>query len=387
MQKNPNQVSRLLSLDAFRGFTIAAMLLVNNPGNWSQLYAPLEHAKWNGWTFTDCIFPFFLFIGGVSMAFSLGRLAQAGANKQSLQVKLCKRAAIIFLIGFMLNLIPYFNFEKVRIMGVLQRIALCTALAAPIVLYCNWRQQCAWIFGLLSLYTGLMLFLPVADVNGVVVAGALEPGRDVGAHLDRILLTGHMWITTKIWDPEGLFSTIPALCSQLLGVLAGRWLLSRHSKAEKVVGLLAVGLLCWLLAMWIDANLMPINKSLWTTSYCLFMHGLALITFAIFYSCLDLSDSPSVRSIAEKLSLPLVIFGMNALFIFALSGFVAKMMGFIKLPDAEGNMLALKSFLYAPLKALPVSEINASLLFAMAFVLLMFSVAYALWRKRWFIKV
>jgi predicted acyltransferase len=137
--------SRLASLDAFRGFTIAAMVLVNNPGDWSHLYSQLEHAKWNGWTFTDCIFPFFLFIGGVAMALSLGRLAAAGADKPRLLAKLAKRAALIFLIGFLLNLIPYFDFDTVRIPGVLQRIALCTLLAAPIVVYCGWRAQLAII--------------------------------------------------------------------------------------------------------------------------------------------------------------------------------------------------------------------------------------------------
>ncbi len=133
---------RLVSLDAFRGFTIAAMVLVNNPGDWSNLYSQLAHAEWNGWTFTDWIFPFFLFICGVSMTFSLGHRAEAGDNKPKLLIQLFKRAAIIFLIGFLLNLIPNFSFGTVRIPGVLQRIALCTMLAAPIVVYFNWKQQC-----------------------------------------------------------------------------------------------------------------------------------------------------------------------------------------------------------------------------------------------------
>src|SRR5262245_14845246 len=138
--QSPGSNQRLASLDAFRGFTIASMLLVNNPGDWNNLYSQLAHAHWNGWTFTDWIFPFFLFIGGVSMTFSLGRQAEAGADKGALLRKLFKRAALIFLIGLALNFIPKFDPSTLRIPGVLQRIALCTALAAPLVVYFNWRQ-------------------------------------------------------------------------------------------------------------------------------------------------------------------------------------------------------------------------------------------------------
>jgi predicted acyltransferase len=199
--------ARLVSLDAFRGFTIAAMVLVNNPGDWSSLYSQLAHAQWNGWTFTDWIFPFFLFIGGVSMAFSLGRLADGGADKPALLAKLARRAALIFLIGFALNLIPAFGFGTVRIPGVLQRIALCTMLAAPIVVYCGWRAQLGWIAALLALYSVLLLLVPVPGIG----AGILEPGKDTGAWLDRMLMDGHLWAHAKTWDPEGLLSTMPAV--------------------------------------------------------------------------------------------------------------------------------------------------------------------------------
>ena len=382
-----NPPRRLRSLDAFRGFTIAAMLLVNNPGNWSQLYPPLAHAKWHGWTFTDCIFPFFLFIGGVAMALSLGRLADAGANKRTLLIKLSKRAAIIFLIGLFLNLIPQFDLTQVRIMGVLQRIALCTVLAAPIVLYCNWRQQCVWIVGLLSFYTLVMLYLPVTDMHGVLVTGALAPGRDAGAYFDRLFLSGHMWSSSKVWDPEGLFTTIPALCSQLLGVLAGRYLLSDVKRWDKTKAMLVAGALCCLLASGIDASFMPINKSLWTTSYCLMMNGIALISFAGFYALLDIDSLPRLNRFANLLSAPLLIFGMNALFIFALSGFIAKMLTLIKIPDAQANMVSLKAYIYAPIKVATILEVNASLLFAIGFVLVMFSIAWGMWKQHWFIKV
>ena len=380
MTVNPG---RLASLDAFRGFTIAAMVLVNNPGDWSALYPQLAHAHWHGWTFTDTIFPFFLFIGGVSMALSLGRLAALGADKPSLLRKLALRALLIFLIGFTLNVVPYFNFPAVRIPGVLQRIAICTLLAAPIVVYCGWRQQLACIAGLLAAYSIVMLWLPVPGIG----AGVLEPGRDVGAWVDRFLLGNHMWVQSKTWDPEGLLSTVPALCSVLIGVLAGRSLLSPSPRAEQTVWLLLAGLLLLALGSILDAILMPINKSLWTPSFCLFMSGWALVAFSAFYWLLDVNPHAVLREAAARWSRPFVIYGMNALFIFALSGLIAKMLGFIKFAQSDGSKVSLGKMLYAPIRDLPIAPVNTSLLYALLFNAFMFSIAWFMWRKKWFVKV
>jgi predicted acyltransferase len=374
---------RLNSLDAFRGFTIAAMVLVNNPGDWSHLYSQLEHAKWHGWTFTDTIFPFFLFIGGVSMALSLGRLAASGADKPRLLAKLAKRALLIFLIGFLLNFIPRFDLDTVRIPGVLQRIALCTLLAAPIVVYCRWRAQLAIIFILLSLYSALMLFYPVPGIG----AGVLEPGKDFGAYIDRMFLDGHMWVQSKTWDPEGLVSTIPALCSQLFGVLAGRFLLNNLSRIEQTVWLLLAGLLFVWLGAICDAVLMPINKSLWTPSYCLLMTGWALLVFSAFFWLLDVNPYQPLREAAARWTRPFQIYGMNALFIFAFSGLVAKMFGFIKLAQPDGSTVSLGRTLYAPIRDLPIGALNTSVLYALLFNACMFTIAWALWRRKWFVKV
>ncbi|MEP7157478.1 MAG: DUF5009 domain-containing protein [Betaproteobacteria bacterium] len=378
---------RLISLDAFRGFTIAAMVLVNNPGDWGYLYSQVAHAKWNGWTFTDWIFPFFLFICGVSMVFSLGRRAAAGENKRQLLRQLYKRAALIFLIGFLLNFIPNFNIFTVRIPGVLQRIAICTALAAPIVVYFNWRQQCAWIGGLFLVYAVLMFFVPVPDAHGNIVAAALEPGRDFGAYVDRLLLSGHLWVQSKTWDPEGLVTTLPALCTQLFGVLAGQWLLSAYGKAEKTVWMMLAGLAFLWVGVIIDATFMPINKSLWTISYSIFTAGWALLVFSAFFWLIDGNESAVLRARAQRWLLPFTIYGMNALFIFAFSGLLGKMLGYIKFAQPDGTLLTLKAVLYSPIQSLPLAPLDASLLFATLFNLCMFFIAWLMWKKKWFIKV
>jgi predicted acyltransferase len=358
------------------------MVLVNNPGDWSHLYAPLDHAEWNGWTFTDTIFPFFLFICGVSMAFSLGQRAAAGDDRGALLRQLARRAALIFLIGLTLNLIPNFNFASVRIPGVLQRIALCVLLAAPIVVYLGLRLQCLAIVALLAVYSVLMLWVPVPDGHGTLAAGVLEPGRDFGAFIDRGLLDGHLWAKSKTWDPEGLVSTLPAVCSLLFGVLAGRGLLSAAGKAEKTVWMMIAGLAALGLGVVLDGLLMPINKSLWTPAYCLLMSGWALLLLAVFYWLIDAAPAATLRERAQTALRPFTIYGMNALFIFALSGLIAKMLGFIRVGG-----LPLKAILFAPLQALPLSANNASLLFAILFNALMWLIAWAMWRRQWFVKV
>ncbi|MEI6027748.1 MAG: heparan-alpha-glucosaminide N-acetyltransferase domain-containing protein [Betaproteobacteria bacterium] len=417
----PTAEERLGSLDAFRGFAIAGMVLVNNPGDWSHLYSQLAHAAWHGWTFTDWIFPFFLFIVGVSMTLSTGRRLALGDRRAALLRSLARRALVIFLVGFTLNLIPHFNWGAVRIPGVLQRIALCTLLAAPLVLWCGWRGQVTALLTLLAGYTLAMLAIPVPGPDGVVATGLLQPGRDTGAWLDRALLSGHLWVQSKTWDPEGLLSTLPAVGTVLFGVLTGHVLAWRADTAHKTVWMLLAGLaLLWLGAI-LDVVLMPINKALWTPSYTVLMAGWALLVFGAFFWLMDAAPQARVRSAAARFFQPLVIYGMNALFIFALSGFIAKMMGFIKVPvtvpEAVGTAAAsasqavaagapaalttqvtavaaqattmsvsLKAWLYAPLKALPLEPVQASLLWALLFNAAMFIVAWAMWKKRWFIK-
>ncbi|WP_422011465.1 acyltransferase family protein [Roseateles sp.] len=374
---------RLLSLDAFRGFTIAAMLLVNNPGDWGHVYAPLLHAQWHGWTFTDWVFPFFVFIAGMAMTISLARRAQAGADKTALLLQTWRRALVIIGIGLLLNLIPNFDFASVRIPGVLQRLGLCTLLAAPIVLWCSARGVALWAALLMAVYAFIQLCVPVPDADGVVHTGVLERGQDVGAWLDRALLDGHLWKQARTWDPEGLLSTLPAVASQLLGVLAGYVLASKKQPAEKAMTWVVAGLASLWLGQVLDAWLMPINKSLWTPSYVFAMAGWALLVFAVFYWLLDAMPQPLARARWARLLHPFVVFGMNALFLFALSGLVAKMLYTVKLADGR----SLGKALYQPIVELGLAPQNASLLHAVVFVLAMYALAWFMYRKQWFIKV
>ncbi|MBL8327393.1 MAG: DUF1624 domain-containing protein [Rubrivivax sp.] len=378
---------RLVSLDAFRGFTIAGMVLVNNPGDWKQLYSQLAHAPWNGWTFTDWIFPFFLFIVGASMVFSLAHKPIGAGQGPAVVLGLWRRAAVIILIGLGLNLVPAFSLESLRVPGVLQRIGLCILIAAPLVVGFGWRVWAGAIGVLFTAYALPMLLWPVAGADGVVAAGRLEPGLDFAAHLDRWLLSGHLWAQSRTWDPEGLFSTLPAVATLLFGALAGRWLLQPLGAAEKTLWMVLAGLLLvWLGAM-LDVLLMPINKPLWSVSYSVFMAGWAAVVFGAFYWFIDASGRPALMQAARRALLPFTVYGMNALFIFAFSGLVAKALGFVKLPQADGSSASLKALLFAPLRALPVEPQMASLLYALAFNLLMLAVAWFMWRRRWFVKV
>lgn len=374
---------RLLSLDAFRGFAIAAMLLVNNPGDWGHVYAPLLHAHWNGWTFTDWVFPFFVFISGMAMTISLARRAQAGADKTALLLATARRALVIIGIGLLLNLIPSFDFATVRLPGVLQRLGLCTLLAAPIVLWCGQRGVALWALALMAVYSLVQLTLPVRDADGIINAGLLEPGKDAGAWLDRLLMDGHLWRQAKTWDPEGLLSTLPAVSSQLLGVLAGYVLASPRQPAEKAMTWVLAGLAALWLGQVLDAWLMPINKSLWTPSFTFTMAGWACLVFAVFYWLLDAAPQPLARARWARWLHPLVVFGMNALFLFALSGLVAKLLYTVQL----GGGTSLGAALYAPLRDSGLAPVNASLLHAVAFVLVMYAVAWVMHRKQWFVKV
>ena len=375
---------RFVSLDVFRGATIAAMILVNNPGSWDHVYSQLRHAEWHGWTFTDWIFPFFLFIMGVAMAFSFPKRLQKGQSNSQLLMHALRRSLILFALGLFINGFPFgvipgheFSLNTWRIPGVLQRIAICYLVVSYLFLYSDNRRMVLWIFGLLTGYWLLMRFVSVPGFT----RGTLEPLGNLCWYLDSKLLGGHTWVYAPVpgFDPEGILSTIPAIASTLVGVLCGKWLLSGKTNEEKTIWMYAMGNGLLLLGVILN-NWFPINKNLWSSSYVIFMSGWALICLATIFWMVDLKGY-------RKWSSPFVILGMNAILIFTLSEVLAMVLWTIswKLPD--GNLITLHDYLYEHCFASWISQLNASLLFAIVFVLLMYLVAWLMWKKGWFLKV
>jgi predicted acyltransferase len=319
------------------------------------------------------------------MTISLGQKARASKDRFAILRGLLRRAAIIFLIGVLLNFIPSFQLATLRIPGVLQRIALTIMLAAPIVLWGRWRAALVAIGGLFGLYLVLMLRVPVPGADGLVAAGRLMPGQDFGAWLDRLVLGGHLWAHAKTWDPEGIVSTLPATASLLLGVLAGYFLASPGRRVPKSLVLLLAGGALLGLGAALNAAGLPINKNLWTPSYTLFTGGWSLLFLATFHAALD-EAPPAFQATARRFCLPLTIYGMNALFLFVLSGLVGRLLQSVHLVGGAGS-LTLKEWLFAGIARLPLSPENASLGFALLFNLATFAVAWVMWRKKWFVKV
>ncbi|MEM9887258.1 MAG: heparan-alpha-glucosaminide N-acetyltransferase domain-containing protein [Bacteroidota bacterium] len=367
---------RLLSLDVFRGATIAGMILVNNPGDWGNVYAPLLHADWHGCTPTDLVFPFFLFIVGVSIALALSKRKERGDNQAAIIKKILWRTLLIFAIGLFLNGFPFFNFSSIRIPGVLQRIALVYGISAFLFLKMDWKQLAGTGIGLLLFYWGLMTLLPTPDGH----PPNLNPETNLGAWLDRTLLGGHLWSQSKVWDPEGLLSTLPAIVTSISGILTGLWLKSKTAVYQKLVGLFGFGVISVLLGLIWDLAF-PINKQLWTSSYVLYTSGIALFGLALIYWLVDVLNH-------QKWTKPFVIYGTNALFVFVLSGLIAKSLYYIKVKGTSGDTISLKTWIYegffTPLFSNPM---NASLAFALANVLLLLGLSWILYWNRIFIKV
>jgi predicted acyltransferase len=373
---NKNSSSgRMLSLDVFRGLTIAGMVLVNNPGTWGAIYSPLKHAEWHGWTPTDLIFPFFLFIVGISITLAFARRVETGDDQYDLLKKVFKRSAIIFALGLFLNGFPYFDLAEIRIPGVLQRISVCYLVASLIFLKSSWRTQATIAAALLLLYWILMTIVPVPGYG----AGDLGKEGNLAAYIDRGLLGRHIWKGGVVFDPEGLLSTMPAIATTLAGVLTGHWLRSRRTQLEKVGGMFFAGA-CAVAVGWAWHFWFPINKSLWTSSYVVFTAGMALQLLAICYWLVDIKNY-------RRWAKPFIIFGVNALALFVFSGLLGRLMGVIKLPRADGSSVALQPFIFRNLFASWASPINASLLYAITYIFFWLLLMWLLYRKRIFIKV
>jgi len=356
---------RLVSLDAFRGLTMAFMILVNTPGDGRHVYWPLEHAEWHGWTPTDVVFPSFLWIVGVAITLSLGSRLERGDARGTLLRKAAARAAILFVLGVVVYIYPAFDLGTQRILGVLQRIAICYLAAVAIFLTTRVRGQIAWIVGLMTVYWLLMAFAPVPGYG----AGRLDVAGNFAHYVDRIVLGSHNYRWTKTWDPEGIVSTLPAIATCLLGVLAGRIVAQQRSIRERSLRLAGIGAI--LLAAGLIVNLwLPINKKLWTDSFTLFMGGLDFMLFAGF---LWMVDGLGWR----RWTRPLVIFGMNAIVIYLASELLDEALGWAHC----------RGWLYNHLFASIASPYNASLLYALAYVLVLYLLAWFMYRRGWFVRV
>jgi predicted acyltransferase len=366
--------TRLLSLDEFRGITIAGMVLVNNPGSWSSIYWPLEHAEWNGWTPTDLVFPFFLFIVGVAITLALGRRAET-ASGRAVYWKILRRSLLIFGLGFFLNLFPHFNLATVRIPGVLQRIAVCYLLASLIFLKTKVRTQVIIVAALTIGYCLLMNYVPAPGY----AAGDLTKDGSLASYVDRAVFGSHVWSQAKVYDPEGLLSTLPALATTLIGVLTGHWLRSNKSEYEKVAGLFFAGM-CLVVIGWAWNPFFPINKALWTSSYVFFTAGMALHLLAFCYWLVDIKGW-------KRWAKPFVVFGVNALALFVGTGLMVDLMGLVDLPDGKGGQTSLHGWIYQHLFLSWASGVNASLAYAIAFILLWLGIMWILYARRIYIKV
>jgi len=365
MAQTPQSAApRLISLDVFRGATMALMVLVNTPGDGAHAYAPLQHSDWNGWTLTDTVFPSFLWIVGVAITLSLGKRMEAGVPRRELFLQVLRRAAVLYVLGLVVYAYPL-NLSTQRLLGVLQRIAICYLIASAIYLTTDVRGQLIWIVSLLAGYWLLMKLVPVPGYG----AGDLAVGHNFSNYIDQIVLGRHNYASTKTWDPEGLVSTLPSIATALFGIMAGHILRLRRRISERAAWMLGSGAV--LLALGLAANIwLPINKKLWTSSFSLFMAGL---DFAVFAICLWLVDDRGFKRAVK----PLAIMGMNAITVYMIS----------ELLDEALSALHWREPLYRAVFAPLASPVNASLLYAMAYTSLLWLIAYAMYRRRWFWRV
>jgi predicted acyltransferase len=366
---------RLASLDAFRGLTMAFMVVVNNPGSWTEIYAPLRHAAWHGCTPTDLVFPFFLYIVGVSMALSLRRFEGAPWSRD-LWFRTLKRSGLLIGMGLLLALIPTFDFANVRVPGVLQRIGLCILLATPIVLCCRGVWLAAVGGGFLLAYGLAIVLIPVANAAGEFGPSTLQPDDNLARVVDLwVFGTNHIYSKSPT-DPEGLLSTLPAVVTVLMGVHTGRLLMAMRGGDPQQPPRLAVPVMLiegvvWTAIGGMLALVMPLNKPLWTPSYVLFTGGLAGITLAGLYW---LIDCKGVRKPTRWLE----AMGENAILLFVGSGVVGRLMGTFKVGD-----ITLKQWVFERGFLSWLSGERASLAFALANLAVWALVLWVLYKKRW----
>ena len=360
---------RLLSLDVFRGLTVAAMVLVNNPGTWRAVYGPLRHADWHGWTPTDLIFPFFLFIVGVAIPLALGRRLAAGEARRRILWRIFRRSVVIFVLGLILHAVAHFDLATIRIPGVLQRIAVCYLVAALLFVTTSWRTQAGLAVVALVGYWAALTLIPVPGFG----AGDLGREGNLAAWLDRALLGPHLWRVGRVYDPEGVLSTIPAVATTLFGMLTGRWIRNLRPPRATVRGLALAGIAGLGIGLVWD-QWFPINKALWSSSYAVFTAGAALVGLAAGYWLIEIKGS-------RWWTRPFVILGVNALAVFFLSTLLSLLLVRVHVPSGDGRLRPLQSVLFEALFAPWAPAAMASLAWALANVLIWILVMWPLVRR------
>ena len=391
---------RLISLDVFRGITIAGMLLVNDPGTWSAIFPPLEHAAWDGWTPTDLIFPFFLFIVGITTYLSMSARRARGDEDPALVKQILRRGIIIYLLGFAMAMFPFyqwgtidalpnangwdriiFRIEHVRILGVLPRIGIVYICAGLLTLKTTLKQQVIIIATVLLGYWFAMTLIPVPGENAIGAVLLHTKDRNLAAYLDRLILgTNHTWIGSVTFDPEGPMSTIPAIATAMLGVIAGRWLaLKEKPLLERISGLFAVGSIAMVLGLMWNWSF-PINKNLWTSSYVIFTAGMACVALA---TTMWIVDYRNVKWWTK----PFVVFGVNPIVAYVGSGVMARLIYTLWHVNYAGKPTAFQDAVYQSVFLPWLPPRVASLAFAITFVLFWYGILLILYRRKIILKV
>jgi len=366
--------ARLTSIDVFRAIAVALMILVNNPGG-AEYYDFLQHASWNGWTLADLVFPFFIFIVGASIPFAFMSKLDQGTSRRKLLIRVVRRTIILFSVGLFINAFPTFDLATFRVMGVLQRIALCYLFAALVFLFLKPKWRIYLTIAIPIAYWILMMLIPVPGYG----AGVLTEDGNLAGYVDRLLLGRHIYPFPGTYDPEGLLSTLPAVATALIGVLAGQHLKSNAKPQTKTVNLLFFGTLSVAIGVVWDFWF-PINKNLWTSSYVAFTGGIALILLA---TCFFIIDAKGYIAWTK----PFTMLGLNSIFIYALSEIVNLTLIHTNIPIAENTSLSLKSLIYETLFASWAGPLHGSFIYALAYLAFCWAIAAILYRKRIFIKV
>jgi len=387
---------RMISLDVFRGLTVGLMILVNNPGSWSHIYGPLRHAPWHGWTPTDLVFPFFLFIVGVAMALSFGKRMEAGADTAELKKKVWKRGAIIIGLGLFLNGFPFNiplnaqmaadfdfldifrRFTTLRYWGVLQRIGLCYLISGLIILHFPKNQHRVYAVGLLVLIYEFFMRVPLVEGFG---AGSFELQDNFVRYFDMLVFgEAHLYGGTGIpFDPEGFLSSFPAVLTTMSGFWLGEYLRRPIDHQEKLSNLSVVGIALFILGS-IMSLIEPINKQLWTVSHVIVMDGLAVMMIVASSFIIDVKKWDAWIK-------PAIVFGSNALVVFVGSGIIGRLMYMLKSTDVDGNIVSIKHAIYTGFYVPMAGELNGSLLYALTNIAIWLAILWWLYYKKIFVKI